>query len=155
MRLSRDLDEIFLERTEPLLWSGCLIWKGARMTWGYGTMSIANRDVRMHRWSYERFVGPIPDGLMVDHICHERLCVEPTHLRLATPAQNARNRRGPTSAGSGLPRGVRRHGRDAFKAELKFEGKTIHLGVYEDVESASQAAAEGRARYFGEFAGAA
>lgn len=153
MRLARDLDEIFLERTEPLPWTGCLIWKGAREGWGYGTMRVDGKNARMHRWSYERFVGPIPDGLMVDHVCHERLCVEPTHLRLATRSQNMQNRRGPTAAGGGLPRGVRRHGQGRYKAEVKVKGRTTHLGVFDDVESASVAAAEGRARHFGAFAG--
>jgi hypothetical protein len=69
--------------------SGCWIWQGTRNNAGYGTMTIAGRAGRMaHRASYETFVGPIPDGLQLDHLCRERACVNPEHLEPVTAREN-------------------------------------------------------------------
>jgi len=43
-----------------------------------------------HRWSYEHFVGPIPDGLELDHLCEIKLCVNPEHLQPVTFEENMR-----------------------------------------------------------------
>lgn len=62
----------------------CWVWTGARKTGGYGT--VRKNDGRRkfsysaHRASYEEFVGPIPDGLELDHLCRNRLCINPSHL---------------------------------------------------------------------------
>ena len=49
--------------------------------------------VLAHRAAWEAANGPIPDGMTVDHICFERRCVNPAHLRLLTHAENAGRRR--------------------------------------------------------------
>lgn len=67
--------------------SGCRLWAGTLWLAGYGRYS--NRQA--HRVVYEMFVGPIPAGLTVDHICFNRPCVEPSHLRLLSNLANARN----------------------------------------------------------------
>lgn len=71
--------------------SGCWIWHGA--TGGgkvrYGVFSAQNRKlVVAHRWSYEYFVGPIPAGLVIDHLCKVSLCVNPDHLEPVTQREN-------------------------------------------------------------------
>lgn len=68
--------------------SGCLIWSGYLLD-GYARYSGQGA----YRVAYERFVGPIPPGMTVDHRCFEPACVEPTHLRLLSNLQNARNHR--------------------------------------------------------------
>lgn len=74
--------------------AGCWIWTGFVGRDGYGLVwgEDQRHYVRPHRVMYERFVGPIPDELVLDHLCREPLCVNPLHLEAVTIAEN--NRRG-------------------------------------------------------------
>ena len=81
----------FVRRFEPQP-NGCWIWTGACFQDGYGAFSPVGtgRNVRVHRWAYERFVGRIPDGLVIDHLCHVPQCVNPDHLEAVTAQENTR-----------------------------------------------------------------
>lgn len=71
--------------------SGCWIWKGAvhrAKHAGYGLVIRKGKRIFMHRWFYERFKGPIPDNLQIDHLCRVRACVNPDHLELVTSREN-------------------------------------------------------------------
>jgi hypothetical protein len=69
----------------------CLEWTAYRAHGGYGQFQLAvQRPVRAHRWLYERWVGPIPDGLSIDHLCRNPPCVNPAHLEAVTLAENNR-----------------------------------------------------------------
>lgn len=71
--------------------SSCWIWQGARADTGYGTMPGPRGVTAVaHRVFYERHVGPIPDGLQLDHLCRQRLCVNPAHLEPVTSVENLR-----------------------------------------------------------------
>ena len=70
--------------------SGCWIWAGHRYSNGYGAISHERKQVLAHRWSYERFVGPIPAGLVIDHLCRNKSCVNPEHLEPVTSRENSR-----------------------------------------------------------------
>lgn len=72
--------------------NGCWIWQGAPKGNGYGQWSVGPRRVYPHRWAYENFVGPIPDGYDIDHLCHVRMCVNPAHLEAVTHQENVRRR---------------------------------------------------------------
>lgn len=64
---------------------------GVRTTDGYGRFQAETGDpckVQAHRWSYERLVGPIPNGMQLDHLCRNRACVNPDHLE---PVSNREN----------------------------------------------------------------
>ena len=138
----------FLARTEPLLWSGCLIWTAHRNAKGYGTMTVRGKKMLAHRFAWEQKNGPIPDGVEIDHRYHcDRACCETSHLREATRAENARNLSG-GRRDSALPRGVYAHG-DKYIARAGAH----HLGVHPTVEEAALAAAAGRSEHWGEFAG--
>jgi hypothetical protein len=61
--------------------NGCWIWRGAIYSNGYGKTSVKIHGTRLaHRVFYIKYVGPIPDGLDLDHSCRNRRCVNPTHL---------------------------------------------------------------------------
>lgn len=70
---------------------GCWLWHG-RTVHGYGSFWIAPGQPRAsaHRISYQHFIGPIPDGLELDHLCRETRCVNPAHLEAVTHAENTR-----------------------------------------------------------------
>lgn len=67
--------------------SGCWLWLGSICEDGYG--KAGGKETLAHRLSYKHFIGPIPDGLEIDHKCRVRCCVNPKHLRLLTHAENA------------------------------------------------------------------
>lgn len=79
---------------------GCWHWTGPLSPAGYGVLDARGRWIA-HRWAYEHFVGPIPDGFDIDHACHNpdpdcpggdaclhRRCVNPAHLEPATRREN-------------------------------------------------------------------
>lgn len=75
----------------------CWLWTGGRSTTGYGhlylrTVNGRNVTVKAHRFAYELLVGPIPEGLELDHVrargCRHRHCVRPDHLEIVTPHEN-------------------------------------------------------------------
>lgn len=66
----------------------CWIRVGHRNNKGYGKVVIAGRMMFAHRAMYEQEIGPIPPGEHIDHLCNQRACMRPDHLRIASPAEN-------------------------------------------------------------------
>lgn len=101
----------------------CLIWQGAPNNRGYGKVSVRNDpsaaggDEAVHRWFYKRFVGPIPDGLVLDHLCRTPLCVNVDHLEPVT--QNENDRRGLFARGYGPLRTHCRNGHPWVRERLR------------------------------------
>jgi len=90
------------ERTEPGP-DGCLLYTGTLNNRGYGMLSVNGTQMLAHRAMYELTVGPIPDGMNVDHTCHNRdatclggdtclhrRCINIEHLEPVTGAENTR-----------------------------------------------------------------
>ena len=143
-------EEAFAARTERR--GECLIWTGAKNGGGYGRLRVNGRVTQAHRYAWECENGPIPDGMLIDHICHNRACVNADHLRLATRQQNNANRSGATVKSSTGVRGVYPYG-SRFKVGIKSRGVLRWYGTFDSIEEASSVAARERARLFGEFAG--
>ena len=88
--------ERFSEKYLPEPNTGCWLWESAT-TRGYGVIHIAGGVQYAHRFSYEHFVGPIPKGLSIDHLCRTPLCVNPAHLEPVTPRENTARGIGPSA----------------------------------------------------------
>jgi len=80
--------------------TGCWIWTGTlTKPGGYGQFKIDGANVCTHRWAYTYFRGPIPDGLVLDHVgCDRPPCCNPWHVTPTTDAVNTM--RGGTSVGA-------------------------------------------------------
>jgi len=68
----------------------CWIWTAADSGDGYGIFTINSKNRRAHRLAYELTVGPIPEGMSLDHLCRVRNCINPEHLEPVTVAENNR-----------------------------------------------------------------
>ena len=79
--MSRAVDVRFDEKVEPEPMSGCHLWVGATTPSGYGMFWWRGKRQPAHRFSYTRAHREIPEGLVVDHMCCNKACVNPDHLR--------------------------------------------------------------------------
>jgi len=77
--------------------AGCWIFTGTKNRGGYGQVtthrhrsagSAGSTSIVAHRVMYEHFVGPVPAGLQLDHLCSVPSCVNPDHLEAVTASQN-------------------------------------------------------------------
>lgn len=122
-----------VERTE-----GCWNWTAGTVT-GYGKHKAAGGHVLAHRFAYELLVGPIPDEMQIDHRCHNRRCVNPDHLRLATNKQNVENHQGARVDSQSGIRGVTWHSQSQlWRAIVKHNG-TVVTRYFHTREDAAEA----------------
>ena len=66
----------------------CWIWTGYKCYWGYGIISVKSKPKKAHRIAYEVWKGPIPDGLLIRHLCNNPACINPDHLEIGTHQDN-------------------------------------------------------------------
>jgi len=99
----------------------CWEWTGTK-NGGYGQFSkpLSSPGSKMmgaHRYGYERFIGPIPAGLSLDHLCRNRGCVNPAHLEPVSHRENVLRGVGPTAVNAAkttCPRGHELLGKNLF-----------------------------------------
>jgi hypothetical protein len=89
-RVRRDPERWFWRRVQKT--ESCWIWSGAHLSSGYGLLSYGpkggQRSVLAHRISYILAHGPIPQGLVIDHLCQVKNCVRPSHMQPVTRGEN-------------------------------------------------------------------
>lgn len=86
----------------------CWLWKGSPRPNGYCAIWYKQRSRLAHRLVYEILVGPIPEGLTIDHLCGNKRCVNPDHLEPVTQKENtlrAQKKAGILSAKTHCPQG--------------------------------------------------
>ncbi len=88
--------ERFEAKYAPEALTGCWLWYGATGD-GYGLFGVKRRLVKAHRFSYEKHRGAIPKGMVLDHLCRNRSCVNPDHLEVVTFKENVLRGIGPTA----------------------------------------------------------
>lgn len=86
-------DERFESRIQKT--DGCWLWTSDIQPSGYGvfTPHASRKGMPAHRFAYSKWVGQIPAGLQIDHLCFNRRCVNPAHLEAVTPLVNTRRAR--------------------------------------------------------------
>jgi len=68
--------------------SGCWLWTGSVTNQGYGSFRVDGVSTTAHRAAYEALVGPVPAGLVLDHLCRNRRCCNPKHLDPVSQREN-------------------------------------------------------------------
>lgn len=137
-----------VEKTEQ-----CWLWRAAASA-GYGRFSIVYSDGRKgmlaaHRVAYTLLRGEIPEGLVLDHKCHQPSCVNPKHLRPVTVKQNAEHRRGANANSSTGIHGVYwRKDRSKWEVRVRHDSRTRAYGMYLTIEEAEAVATAVRNRLY-------
>lgn len=127
----------------------CWLWTASCRTDGYGQQQTPDGNKAAHRFSYELARGPIPDGLNVDHMCHVKTCVNPTHLRACTTKQNLEHRQGAQARNRSGVRGVTWNAaRQKWYACVVHNYKTYSCGRFETIEEAAAAVSAKRIELF-------
>jgi hypothetical protein len=88
------LPERFWEKVHPEPNTGCWLWAGSTRGIGYSGIRWQGRIVYAHRVAFEAFKGAIGDGLYLDHLCRQRMCVNPAHLEAVSHRENTMRGRG-------------------------------------------------------------
>lgn len=89
-RRRRSLPERFWAKVDAT--GDCWEWTGHQQ-FGYGLFVVSSKPLKVakaHRVAWELLVGPIPEGLVIDHLCRVQRCLNPAHLEVVTPAENSR-----------------------------------------------------------------
>lgn len=129
--------------------NGCWRWTGGTNKHGYGCVARDGKTLRVHRVVYEHLVGLIPAGKILDHICHNRACANPEHLRLVTVKQNNENKSGPSSNSKSGFLGVFPHrASNKWEVRVAHEGVSHYGGLHESPEAANEVAIALRNRLF-------
>ena len=128
----------------------CWDWTAGKNNLGYALFSVTGRGcIAAHRWYYEQLHGEVPRKFDLDHMCHNRGCVNPAHLRPATHKANCENLKGTRKGNSSGYRGVYYvpHCKK-WKATVCHNGEVIYLGLHSTPEAAGEAARAKRNELF-------
>lgn len=83
----RDQARFWAKVLVPASVDDCLLWAKTYAS-GYGYLHLRGKNVPAHRISYQLANGPIPEGKVIDHLCHNPRCVNPNHLEAVSQQEN-------------------------------------------------------------------
>lgn len=102
-----------------------------------------------HRIAFRLASGDITQGKEVDHMCHNKICVNPSHLRLASRSENQQNMRGPNRNTTTGVRGVSYiKARGDYLCHGSIDGKSVSLGTFPTLDEAAEFIAEWRREHY-------
>lgn len=144
---------------EERLWAkvnktaGCWEWTAGKNAYGYGRLQVLTRGkaraLLAHRVAYELLVGEIPEGLGLDHMCHNPGCVNPAHLRPVTAKENLENLTGPFSTSKSGVRGVSWFEQTKkWRATVTHNKRQVSAGYFTNIEDAEAAVIAKRLELF-------
>jgi hypothetical protein len=141
------------EGTSPEEWfwrmvaksESCWKWTGSVSELGYATVKRNGKTMMAHRYAWIISGNEIPEGKVLDHLCHNRSCVRPDHLRVVTQAQNSQNRNGASRNSTTGIRGVSYNARQKnYTARFWVGGSDFYCGAFATVAEAEAAVIKGR-----------
>ncbi len=142
-------------------YGGCIIWTGALTANGYGTIgaSRTGKTLSTHRVAYELRIGPIPEGMHLDHLCHtrdaacpggrciHRRCINPYRLEAVTPQQNTlRSATAPTAVNARKAHCTNGHPLDEANTFVALDGSRTCRACRRAADQRYRARAAGGAR---------
>ena len=139
----------FWSRVDTRDMNGCHPWTAGKLPAGYGYMSVDPSPgcSLAHRIAYHNLVGPIPEGMTIDHICHNTACVNVDHLRLATDKEQMQNISGAYKNSKSGVLGVRRRGTGGWNARIGLDYGEKSLGIFGTIEEATAARKAAEIKY--------
>ncbi len=105
--------------------NGCWIWLGTRNNWGYGHFWLNKHKGHMifaHRFAYELLRTLIPEGMTIDHLCHNPACVNPDHLEVVTVKDNILRGNGNCARNAQKTHCPKGHPYDLFNTKFRADG---------------------------------
>lgn len=146
---AQDIGERFWSKVDK---SGkCWLWTASCYSTGYGQFSVGGRSGTpkpAHRVTYQMIKGRIPNGMQIDHMCHNTKCVNPAHLRAVTPKQNMENLRGAHADSTSGIMGVYLNKNGSYRVAAYSDGRLHRRGPFLSIEDAETAAIELRNEIF-------
>jgi hypothetical protein len=121
---------------------GCWIWNGSTNQKGYGKLRVGNRVIYAHRLIFSILVEPINDGMVINHVCKRRNCMNVAHMEMVAGPDNCRDAMRRVDNKSGWKGVIARQGKNGkmrYGAYLRSNGVRIWLGSFDSGEEANAA----------------